>query len=63
MCVFRRSAWQKVRAICSNYLPSTGSSRASRDTQRIQETLLPVEHIICELVEEELFDAMPSSGG
>ena len=27
----------------------------SRDTQRIQETLLPIEHVICELVEEELF--------
>jgi D-sedoheptulose 7-phosphate isomerase len=29
----------------------------SRDTQRIQEALLPVEHILCELVEEDLFGA------
>jgi D-sedoheptulose 7-phosphate isomerase len=27
----------------------------SRDTQRIQETLLPIEHILCDLVEDELF--------
>lgn len=29
----------------------------SRDTQRVQETLLPVEHILCALVEEALFGA------
>lgn len=29
----------------------------SRDTQRIQEVLLPIEHILCELVEQELFGA------
>jgi histidinol-phosphate phosphatase family protein len=27
----------------------------SRDTQRIQEALLPIEHVLCEIVEEELF--------
>lgn len=31
----------------------------SRDTQRIQETLLPVEHILCDLVEDELFGSQP----
>jgi len=33
----------------------------SRDTQRVQETLLPVEHVICELVEEELFGPVPGA--
>lgn len=31
----------------------------SRDTQRVQETLLPIEHILCDLVEDELFGAAP----
>jgi hypothetical protein len=36
----------------------------SRDTQVIQECMLPVEHIICELVEETLFGAtQPHSDG
>jgi len=36
----------------------------SRDTQVIQECMLPVEHIICELVEETLFGAThPHAGG
>jgi len=35
----------------------------SRDTQVIQECMLPVEHIICELVEEALFGTRQSPLG
>ncbi len=34
-----------------------------RDTQRIQEALLPVEHLICSLVERAMFGDLPSEAG
>ena len=71
--VARALAEARVRQLATIGLFGAGASLAgevdvailipSRDTQVIQECMLPVEHVMCELIEEALFGAVRQAQG